>query len=179
MGAEKCTFSKKVRKVRFVRKSSSQTSVKSLRGIIRQKVKNFLKFSNNKKVTKSHFRVFAYVYEEIGGLESSKSQKCALSNFLHFGAPESAKADFFLRVRRFYSIRELQNHFFHFWAVPGCPGRHEGQPSWRTEGRTPRSRDGLPYGRPGSRHGPARRWGWALLKSYPVCGSASIPPPLQ
>ena len=88
-----------------------------------------MKFSKNKKVAKSHFRVFAYVYEEIGGLESSKSQKCALSNFLHFGAPESAKADFFIRVRRFYSIRELQNHFFHFWAVPGCPGRHDFQRS--------------------------------------------------
>ena len=35
---------------------------------------------------------------------------------------------------------------------------------------------GSPSAGPGAATGPARRWGWALLKSYPVCGSASIPP---
>ena len=80
------------------------------------KSENFLKFPKNEKVTKSHFRVFAYVYEEIGGPGRSKSQKCVLSDFLHFGAPESARSDFLTLGRRFCSIWELQNHFWRFWS---------------------------------------------------------------
>ena len=44
LGGGKVHFSGKVRKVRFDRKSSSQPSVKSLRGIICQKVKIFVNF---------------------------------------------------------------------------------------------------------------------------------------
>ena len=126
-----------------------------------------------------HFCVFAYVYEENGGLGRSESQKCNFSHFLHFGAPESAKSDFFIRVRRFLSFWEPQIHFFHFWAVPGCPGRHDFQVSWRTDTRTPRSRDGLPYGRPGSRHGPRPPLGVGpaqIISRVRVC---KHPPPLQ
>ena len=94
LGGGKVHFSGKVQKVCFYRKSRSNTSVISLRGTICQKVKFFLKFPKNEKVTKSHFRVFAYVYEEIGGPGRSKSQKCVLSNFLHFCAPESPSRAF-------------------------------------------------------------------------------------
>ena len=62
----------------------------------------FYEFQNNKKVTKSHFRVLAYVYDVFCCSERSESQSCVLSAFEHFGAPKSPKSHFFIRVRRFF-----------------------------------------------------------------------------
>ena len=76
MGAEKYTFSKKVRKVRFDRKSSSQTSVKSLRGIIRQKVKIFLKFQKTKKLQKVTF-AFLHTCTRKMGVWGGQNRKSA------------------------------------------------------------------------------------------------------
>ena len=53
LGVEKCTFAEKVRKVRFDRKSRSETSVKRVRGAICQKVKIFVIFKKIKKCKKS------------------------------------------------------------------------------------------------------------------------------
>ena len=58
-------------------------------------------FSKNKKVTKSHFRVLAYVYDVFGCSEGSESQSCVLSALERSGAPKSPKSNFFIRVRRF------------------------------------------------------------------------------
>ena len=61
----------------------------------------FLTFSKNKKVTKSHFRVLAYVYDVFWCSEGSESQSCVLSALERLGAPKSPKPHFFIRVRRF------------------------------------------------------------------------------
>ena len=66
-----------------------------------EKSEDFLTFSKNKKVTKSHFRVLAYVYDVFCCSEGSESQSCVLSALEHFGAPKSPKSHFFIRVRRF------------------------------------------------------------------------------
>ena len=76
LGAEKCTFSKKVREVRFVRKSSSQTSVKSLRGIIRQKVKIFWNFRKIKKLQKVTF-AFLHTCTRKSGVWRAPNRKSA------------------------------------------------------------------------------------------------------
>ncbi len=52
-------------------------------------------------------------------------------------------------------------------SVKSADGRRDGELG---------SRDGLPWGDPGSHHGPV---GGDQAKTYPVCGDASIPPPLQ
>ena len=64
----------------------------------------FLTFPKNKKVTKSHFRVLAYVYDVFGCFERSESQSCVLSALERSGAPESPKPHFFIRVRRFWGF---------------------------------------------------------------------------
>ena len=61
-------------------------------------------FSKNEKVTKSHFRVLAYVYDVFGCSEGSESQSCVLSTLERSGAPESPKSNFFIRVRRFWGF---------------------------------------------------------------------------
>ena len=58
-------------------------------------------FSKNKKVTKSHFCVLAYVYDVFWCSEGSESQSCVLSALERLGAPKSPKPHFFIRVRRF------------------------------------------------------------------------------
>ena len=61
------------------------------------KSEDFLNFSKNEKVTKSHFRVFAYVCEVFCCSGRSKSQSCVLSTSEHLGAPKSPKSIFFTR----------------------------------------------------------------------------------
>ena len=63
-------------------------------------VTSFLCFKN-KKVTKSHFCVLAYVYDVFWCSEGSESQSCVLSALERLGAPKSPKPHFFIRVRRF------------------------------------------------------------------------------
>ena len=76
LGAEKCTFAGKVRKVRFDRKSSSQTSVKSLRGIIRRKVKIFVKLQKTKKSQKVTF-AFLHTCTRKTGVWGGQNRKSA------------------------------------------------------------------------------------------------------
>ena len=59
---------------------------------------NFISiFSKNKKVTKSHFRVLAYVYDVFWCSEGPESQSCVLSALERSGAPKSPKPHFFIR----------------------------------------------------------------------------------
>ena len=80
----------------------------------------FPTFPKNKKVTKSHFCVLAYVYDVFWCFEGSESQSCVLSALEHFGAPKSPKPHFFIRVRRFCVFGEPQKHFWRSWALLGC-----------------------------------------------------------
>ena len=110
----------KVQKVRFgafgPKLSSATISKYKLWSHLSKSVEIFI-FSKNKKVAKSHFCVLAYVYGVFARSGRSKSQKCKKLHFLHFGAPKSSKSHFCIRVRRFCSIWEVQNHFWHFWSV--------------------------------------------------------------
>ena len=65
-------------------------------------------FSKNKKVAKSHFRTFAYVYDVFCCSEGSESQSCVLSNLERLGAPKSPKSHFLIRVRWFCLFWEPQ-----------------------------------------------------------------------
>ena len=86
---------------------------------------NFISiFSKNTKVTKSYFRVLAYVYDVFWCSEGSESQSCVLSALERFGAPKSPKPHFFIRVRRFCVFREPQKHFSRSWALRNCANCH-------------------------------------------------------
>jgi len=119
--------SEKVRKVRFgafgPKKSSATISKKPPRNHL-SKSDEIFKISKNKKVAKSHFCVFAYVYGVFARSGRSKSQKCEKLHFLHFGAPKSSKSHFCIRVRRFCPFWEPQIHFWRFWSEKSCPDRH-------------------------------------------------------
>ena len=124
-------------------------------------------FSKNKKVTKSHFRVLAYVYDVFGCSEGSESQSCVLSALERLGAPKSPKLHFFIRVRRFLRVLRAPKALL---ALLGCSELS----------RAPWGRDHLMNGDT-ELYDPGRAGseGGAPVKSYHVCGSASIPPPLQ
>ena len=119
------------------------------------------------------------MYEGFCCSESSESPKCVFSALEHLGAPESPKSHFYRRVRGFSLFWEPQMHFRRSWAVQSCSDRHEGQPSWRTEGRRTRIPGRAPLRRPREPLTAPPAAQGALANSYPVCGSASIPPPLQ
>ena len=65
-----------------------------------EKSEGFSTFSKNKKVTKSHFRVLAYVYDVFWCSEGSESQSCVLSNLERLGAPKSPRSHFLYFSRK-------------------------------------------------------------------------------
>ena len=80
LGAGKCTFPEKCEKCVFDRKSSSQPSVKSLRGIICQKVKIFVIFKKQKSCKNPLLRFCIRVrrFCSIWEVKIAKVQKVAL-----------------------------------------------------------------------------------------------------
>ena len=142
-----------------------------------RKSEDFWNFSKNKNVAKSHFRVFAYVYEVFCCSGRSKSQSCVLSTLEHLGAPKSPKSDFFIRVRRFRVVWEPQTHFRRPWAVQSCSDRHEGEMGWRTDGRRTRIPGRAPLRTaPGATHSPARRSRGQWPIHIPCAGLQAFPP---
>ena len=61
-------------------------------------------FSKNKKVTKSHFHVLAYVYDVFGCSEGSESQSCVLSTLELKVRRFNCLSFFVIRVRRFLMV---------------------------------------------------------------------------
>ena len=94
LGAGKCTFPEKVRNVRFDRKSSSQTSVKSLRGIICQKVKKFLNFQKTKKLQKVTFAFLHTCTRKSGVLGGPNRKSASWATFCTLARPNRPSRTF-------------------------------------------------------------------------------------